>query len=188
MTLSANDGFRAKVLIGAFALVLSGAAAALAGPARVQTAEDGWTTYKSDEFGYSLYYPSAYFEPQGIAAEGEPKTFVSPDGKAKLVVSGADNDEGFTLADYRSTILDEFGGYDRLDYSPKGQTWFVLSGYREETIYYQKVLFSCNGRIINALSVTFPAAEKAFYEGLIEIMEDGFRPGRGVDAPARCTS
>jgi hypothetical protein len=168
MTLSANDGFRAKMLIGAFALILSGAAAALAGPARVQTAEDGWTTY--------------------IAAEGEPKTFVSPDGKAKLVVSGADNDEGFTLADYRKTILDEFGGYDRLDYSPKGQSWFVLSGYRDETIYYQKVLFSCNGRIINALSVTFPAAEKAFYEGLIEIIEDGFRPGRGVEAPARCTS
>ncbi len=64
----------------------------------------------------------------------------------------------------------------------------MLSGYREEAVYYQKVLFSCNGRIINALSVTFPAAEKAFYEGLIEIIEDGFRPGRGVEAPARCTS
>jgi hypothetical protein len=187
MKLFLTNGGRGAMLAAALALTLSGAAAALAAPRYAQKADDGWTTYKSDEFGYSLCYPSAYFEPQGIAAGGEPKTFLSPDGKAKLVVSGADNDEGFTLAGYRSTILNEFGGYDRLDYSPKGQTWFVLSGYRGNKIYYQKVMFSCNGRIINALSVTFPAAEKSFYEGLIEVMEDGFRPGRGADTPARCT-
>ena len=32
-----------------------------------------------------------------------------------------------------------------------GKSWFVLSGYRGETIYYQKVLFSCGDRIINIL-------------------------------------
>ena len=108
--------------------------------------------------------------------------------------SGAENDEGFTLAGDRSTILNEFGGYDRLDYSPKRQTWFVLSGYREN-IYYQKVRFCCNGRIINALRITFPAAEKSFREGLIDIMDDGFRawmhlpvarpdPGTPIGPPA----
>jgi hypothetical protein len=48
------------------------------------------------------------------------------------------------------------------------------------------VLFSCGDRIINIISITFPAADRAFYEGLIEVMEDNFRPGRGTDAPARC--
>jgi hypothetical protein len=55
----------------------------------------------------------------------------------------------------------------------------VLSGYRGDAIYYQKVMFSCGDRVINALSVTFPRAEKKFYEGLIEVMEDNFRPGSG---------
>jgi hypothetical protein len=55
----------------------------------------------------------------------------------------------------------------------------VLSGFRGENIYYQKVMFSCGGNVINALSVTFPRAEKPFYENLIEVMEDSFKPGSG---------
>ncbi len=178
----------ARALAATFAVFMAGSVAD--GPVHAKTytemPEDGWTTYKSDDFGYALYYPSAYFQPDAIAAGGEPKTFVSPDKKAKLVVSGVDNDDGFTLASYRSTLLGDFGGYDALDYSPKGQSWFVLSGYRGETIYYQKVMFSCGNRMINIFSVTFPIGEKAVYERLIEVMEDKFRPGRGADAPAGC--
>src|SRR5262245_53917844 len=102
MTLPIYGGFSARMLIWACAFILSGAATAIAGPRHVQTTADGWTTYKSDEFGYSLYYPSVYFEPQAIAEERGPKTFLSPDGKAKLVVSAAENDEGFTLTGYRA--------------------------------------------------------------------------------------
>jgi hypothetical protein len=179
---------RGKLLAAVCALVVSTAVAAGAMPRHAQVPDDGWVTFKSDEFGYSLYYPSTFFEPQAIAAAGEPKTFLSPDRKAKLVVSGVDNQEGISLARYRSALLDEFGGYDALDYSPTGKSWFVLSGYRGDTIYYQKVLFSCGDRIINLFSITFPAADRAFYEGLIEVMEDNFRPGHGTDAPARCRS
>jgi hypothetical protein len=173
---------------GAIALLafLSGAMAASAVPRHKEMTEDGWVAYKNDEFAYSLYYPSTFFEPQAIAAEGEIKTFLSPDKKAKIDVFGAVNDEGYTLASYRETVLNDFGGYDSLDYSPKGKTWFVLSGYRGETIYYQKVLFSCGGRIINAFSIRFPTADRAFYEPLIELMEDRFRPGRDGDAVDGC--
>jgi hypothetical protein len=168
------------------ALVLSGMVAASAAPRRQQMPEDGWTTYKNDELGYSFYFPSTFLEPQSIAAKSEAKTFLSPDKRAKVVVSAVENDEGFTLASYRSAILGEFGGYERLDYSPTGRTWFVLSGYRGENIYYQKVLFSCGNRVINVFSMTFPIADRAFYEGLVEIMEDNFRPGPGRDTPVVC--
>jgi hypothetical protein len=177
-----------QLLAAVCAIVVSTTVAAGAVSRHAQMPEDGWLAYKSGDFGYSLYYPSTFFEPQAIAAAGEPKAFLSPDRKAKLVVSGVDNREGISLARYRSTLLNEFGGYDALDYSPRGKSWFVLSGYRGETIYYQKVLFSCGNRIINIFSITFPTADRAFYEGLIEVMEDNFRPGRGADAPARCRS
>ena len=170
----------------ALAVVLSGLVAVSAAPKYQQMPADGWVTYVNDNLGYNFYYPSTFFEPQAIATDTQAKTFLSPDKRAKIVVSAVENDESFTLAGYRAAILGEFGGYEQLDYSPTGQTWFVLSGFRGENIYYQKVLFSCGGRIINVVSITFPIADRAFYEGLVEVMEDNFRPGTGRDTPAGC--
>jgi hypothetical protein len=124
----------------------------------------------------SWAYPSNVFSRQPPADNGDGQSFLTADGRAKLVVFGAANRENFTPSKYRETILREFGGYDQMDYSPTGKTWFVLSGFRGENIYYQKVMFSCGGSVINVLSVTFPRAEKKFYEGLVEVMEDNFKP------------
>jgi hypothetical protein len=143
------------------------------------SAAEQWSDYRNPRFGYTLSYPSSVFKPQPPSEKGDGQTFITADGRAKIVVYGTINDERFTPAEYRKTILKEFAGYDQIDYSPQGKTWFVLSGYRGDAIYYQKVMFSCGDRVINALSVTFPRAEKKFYEGLIEVMEDNFRPGSG---------
>lgn len=189
MNLRLSNMLRGTALAAAVAaLIISAVSPASAVQKPPQRPEDGWVTYKSDDFGYSLYYPSTFFEPQAIAAPSEPKTFLSPDKNAKIVVSGADNDEAISPSGYRAALLNDFGGYDALDYAPKGKSWFVLSGHRGKTIYYQKVMFSCGDRFINVFSVTFPTADRAFYEGIIEIMEDNFRPGRGPNAPARCRS
>jgi hypothetical protein len=181
-------GSRGTGLLAAiFALAFTATVAQAALDRHIEQPSDNWTTYVSDSFGYSLYYPAAFFEPQAIAQPGEPKTFLSFDKTAKLVVSGVVNDEGFTADTYRQTLLRDFSGYEMVEYMPRGKTWFVLSGTRAENTYYQKVLFSCAGRIINVLSITFPTAEKSFYEGLIEVIEDGFRPGAGGgSAPSRC--
>ena len=113
-------------------------------------------------------------------------TLISNDGKAKIVTFGALNSDGVTPAEYRKTLLTEFGGYDQLDYQPAGKSWFVLSGYRGETIYYQKVMFSCQNKVVNVFSINFPTAEKPYYERLVEIMEDNFKTGRGSATPAGC--
>jgi hypothetical protein len=181
-----NSRSGARLLAGIFGLALSTSIACAALDRHIEQPADNWTTYVSDEFGYSVYYPAAFFEPQAIAQGGEPKTFLSFDKTAKLVVSGVVNDEGFTADTYRTTLLRDFAGYEMVGYMPRGKTWFVLSGTRGETTYYQKVMFSCGNRIINIFSVTFPTAEKPFYSGLIEVMEDRFRPGVGGNAPTRC--
>jgi hypothetical protein len=186
MTLHFTRRWGARLFAAAFAFALSAAVADAALDRHIEQPSDGWTTYVSDEFGYSVYYPSAFFEPQAIAQGSEPKTFLSFDKTAKLVVSGVVNDEGFTADTYRTTLLRDFGGYEMVGYMPRGKTWFVLSGTRGENTYYQKVIFSCANRIINVFSVTFPTAEKSFYSGLIEVMEDRFRTGLGGNAPTRC--
>jgi hypothetical protein len=118
--------------------------------------------------------------------DGGSLTLLSTDGHAKIVVFGALNSENLSPREYRKTLLEEFGGYDKLDYQPVGKTWFVLSGYRGDNIYYQKVLFSCSNRVVNVFSVNFPTVEKPFYERLIEIMEDNFKTGRGESTPDGC--
>jgi hypothetical protein len=160
------------------------AATALATPPQVQAAE--WTDYRNEKFGYSLLYPADIFAPAPAqstqsarlpdhADEGG-RSFRSHDGRARLVVLATPNSD-FTPEEYRETILKEFKGYDRVTYGPKGKTWFVLSGFRDNDIYYQKVMFSCANKIINALSISFPAAEKPLYAPLVERMEDNFKPG-----------
>lgn len=119
-------------------------------------------------------------------ADGSSLTLLSQDGESKIVVFGALNEDGISPREYRKILLEEFGGYDKLDYQPIGKTWFVLSGYRGDTIYYQKVMFSCGNRVVNVFSINFPTAEKSFYERLVEIMEDNFRTGRGTDTPPDC--
>ena len=167
-------------------LALFGMAGASAAGKHTPTAEERWITYQNARFGYSFSYPAALFDAGQLPENGGGQTFNSKDGRAKIVVFGTQNGENFTPAEYRKVILQEFGGYDQMDYSPTGQTWFVLSGFRGDNIYYQKVMFSCGNKIINALSITFPTTEKAFYERLVEIIEDKFRPGRGADTPQGC--
>lgn len=166
--------------------LIAGIAGADAAPKHRQTAEEAWITYKNARFGYSIYYPSGLFTAGQPPENGGGMTFTSRDGRAKIVVFGVNNAEKLSVRDYRRVLLDEFGGYDKLDYSPIGQTWFVLSGYRGENIYYQKVMFSCAGGVISVLSMTFPTAEKPFYESLVELIEDNFKPGRGLDTPKGC--
>jgi hypothetical protein len=145
-----------------------------------------WSVYTNDRFGFRLVYPDRWFASQSESEDGDGSTFVSRDGRARLVVFGAHNAEGLSPQDYRTTLLDAFGGYDELTYSPVGRTWFVLSGYRGDDIYYQKVMFSCAGQIINVLSIRFPTSEKPVYAPIIEAIEDRFRPGMGLETPRGC--
>jgi hypothetical protein len=167
-------------------LVLTLFGAAAAAQKHRPTAEESWTTYRNARFGYDFYYPTALFDAGQLPENGGGQTFNSKDGRAKIVVFATQNGEKFTPTEYRKVILQEFGGYDKMDYSPTGQTWFVLSGFRGDNIYYQKVMFSCANQVINALSITFPTAEKPHYERLVEIIEDHFKPGRGDDTPDGC--
>ena len=187
MLLFCCGGRAHAVALGFLAIIIGAGVFAAAPEAQAQLAwkkaqaqsRQVWTNYQNPRFGFTLSYPSSVFTPQPPPESGDGQTFLTNDGRAKVVVYATANDERFSPQDYRTTILKDFGGYEHMDYSPTGKTWFVLSGYRGDTIYYQKVMFSCGNRVITALSVTFPRTEKPLYEGLIEVMEDRFRPGSG---------
>ena len=79
---------------------------------------------------------------------------------------------------FKRWLLANAGGYDELTYRPRGRSWFVLSGYRGNNIYYEKVMFSCAGGVVNVLAITYPTDERDLYDPVVEQMEDTFRPAR----------
>ena len=54
----------------------------------------------------------------------------------------------------------------------------MLSGYRGDRIYYEKVIYSCGGRVVNAMALSYLTAERALYDPIVERIEDTFRAGR----------
>jgi hypothetical protein len=138
-----------------------------------------WESYRSERFGYTLLFPADVFKPRGEPPHGDGFEFVSRDGGAKLKVFAAYNTDNMGLVEYRAAVLGNFESYDKMDYGPMGQSWFVLSGIRGDSIYYQKVLFSCGGRVINAFALTYPKQQKREYDDIVTGIEKNFRTSSG---------
>jgi hypothetical protein len=137
-----------------------------------------WASDKEPSFGYSFAYPAEIFRPLDNRDKPHFRYFASNSADAKFVVGAWENTKGQTPAEFRRWLVENVGGYDELTYSPHGRSWFVMSGHRGTSIYYEKVMFSCGGQLVNVLAVTYPANQRRFYDQIVENMEDGFRPGR----------
>ncbi len=151
-----------------------------------QTQNNYLESYENERFGFRLRYPAAMFKPDRPPEGGDGQTFITEDGQAKIVTYAALNVEKLTPQTYRKTLLAEYGGYDLLDYQPQSKTWFVLSGFRGEKIFYEKIMFSCGNRVINVLAISFPKAEKLQYERVVEQLENDFKTGKGIDTANIC--
>ncbi len=61
-----------------------------------------------------------------------------------------ENDSQSTLDDYRQQLLAENYTGAKIDYAPVKDKWFVLSGTRGDTHFYERVSFTCGGKLINS--------------------------------------
>ena len=147
----------------------AGVLAAMAAPlfALAQT-NLGWQTYVDPEFGMSISYPAGILPRQTESADGV--IFSGED--AILEVSGIEMPDVRTSTDLRRAISTA-PGYENVTYSPRGDRWLVLSGYRGSDIFYEK-FFVIDGTIVG-FSFQYPEAERRFYDPLVEAMEDSFR-------------
>ena len=162
-----------RSIFWAFAALFLATSAGLARPAD----EFGWTVYRNERFGLQMRYPAQVFSSQRTSDARDGDLFATPDGSAKLLIGAFENTEGFSPAAYQQFIARESYPGLRADYAPVGQTWTVLSGTRGETMVYEKVMFSCAGRVINSFALVYPIAERRLYDPIVEAIEDSFRPG-----------
>ena len=151
-------------------MVLVGAALAVALPAAADASR--WASHTDPGIGSRYSYP--------LEGDGKPyfHYFASPSSDAKFLVGGWNNTRAQSPEGLKRWLIENVGGYDETTYRPRGRSWFVLSGYRGDSIYYEKVMFSCGGSLVNVFAITYPVDQRNLYDAIVERMEDSFRPGR----------
>ena len=135
---------------------------------------NGLATYRNERHGFTVSYPATRFIALPVATE-DARLFVTNDDKARLLVGTLQNTDGRSLADYRAFLLRESYPGATIDYAPvRGDSWFVLSGIRNGTAFYQRVVpvAAAQG---SSWAMLFPATEKATYEPIIEQVHRSYR-------------
>lgn len=141
-------------------------------------------TYINEKYGFTLSLPADIFTP------GEPRNpdqgglWNSRDGQARLIAVATANESGDTLSSYRSFVMQQSYKSAIFDYTPVRDTWFVLSGKKDDRIFYERITFACGGRYIYGWQLEYPAAEKKLYDRVVEQIHRSFKPGRGENG--RC--
>jgi len=138
-----------------------------------------WSTIENERFGFLLAYPGSIFAPREGASPEEGTVLVSRDGSARLAVATFENEGEATLEEYRDQILSENYSGATIDYAPVKKKWFVVSGTRGEMHFYERVSFTCGGKLINSWALLYPAAERRLYDRVVEAIAESYTPGAG---------
>jgi hypothetical protein len=152
-------------------LTIATSGAALAD--RFEPVGGGWELYVNERFGTSLTFPASIFTPDEPPANGDGRKMHSSD--ATLEVYTWHNVDGETAGSLKNRLLGS-DGYTDVTYSPSGQSWLVLSGYRGDNIFYEKYFFQND--MVSGFGMEFPEAAKPRYAPIVERIEDSFEAGR----------
>ena len=157
-------------------VVLGLSSAAIAGPKL-----DDWATLKNERHGFTIAYPVDVFEQKTEPTTDEGRVLQSKDGKAKLLIGAFENGENSSLDDYRQFLLDNQWAGAAIDYSAVRKKWFVLSGIKDDQIFYERVSFTCGGKLINSWAMVYPTAERKVYDRVLEAIAKTYLPGAGKE-------
>ena len=151
----------------------------VAGPVVARPRVDSWATVINERHGFAIAYPVDVFEQKEAPKTDEGGVFISKDGKAKLLVGAFENAEHQSLEDYRQFLIsDQYAGA-KIDYAPVKDRWFVLSGERNDETFYERVSFTCGGKLINSWAMLYPTSERKTYDRVVEAVARTYTPGAG---------
>jgi hypothetical protein len=133
---------------------------------------NGWETYINDRFGMRFDIP-ADFKPAPSPENGDGRSFEK--GEASIYIFASHNTQGDTPKSFKKQLIGS-KGYEEVTYSPSGDTWLVVSGFRGVRIFYEKYFF--HDGVISAFGMDFPKDAKPLYAPVIERIENSFKAGR----------
>jgi hypothetical protein len=163
---------------------MSSRAPALAVAPQTTDRQEAWSAYQNTRFGFSLKYPAHVFAPVAGEQDGE-VLFVSHDGRARLRVSGRPFSRAIALPVYRRRLIEQRYGGAAFERTPLHKTWFALSGSLGDKKFYERVVCSCDGRALHTWQLTYPPAERALYEPIVDEIRRSYRR-EGEDEEGHC--
>ncbi len=144
-------------------------------------AQERWATYKNARFGTTADYPAHLFtlrDPPPENADGQ--GFRTADGRAQLLIYGAHNAEADTPQSYVEKYVDLEGAIVSL--KRVTARFYVLSGTRDSNIFYDRCNFPAQREgVIDCLTITYPAADKAAWDATVTRLSRSLRSGRGIE-------
>jgi hypothetical protein len=161
------------------AVVLAAGVLCGAVPVLAQSVTQGWSTYRNARFGFRLSYPGGLFIASETPNRDSGALWQSVDGAARLLATATPNETAETIETYKDFVMRESYADAKFDYTPTKDTWFVLSGQKGDTIFYERITFVCDGRYIYGWQVNYPASQRRKYDAIVEAIHRSYKPGNG---------
>jgi hypothetical protein len=144
--------------------------------------EDGeYRLYRNARAGYSLSYPSNLLAPQAESVDGTSRRFVSRDGRALLVATAA---TGRSAADLGELFERQSRGASAdspmrvVTYRVRRDDWFVVSGYEQSRIWYEKTIAA--GGTLASFRLEYDEAQRKIYDPVAAAVSKSFAIGDGA--------
>ncbi len=129
-----------------------------------------WLIYNNARYGTSADIPANGFSAEPSAQNGDGQTWVSADGRGRILVFGELVVTSATLPAYRQQIL-SYARSDGVDivYNVAKKNWFVYSGFIGNDIVYEKVLVArgCDPMLAHHVYLKYPISQKKRYDSIV---------------------
>lgn len=142
-----------------------------------------WATLHNERHGFLIAYPVEVFAQRSDPVTDEGRVLYSPDGQAKLLVGAFANEDGTSLRAYRDYLMHEQYRGAEIEYAPVHKRWFVISGTIGDHEFYERVSFTCGGRLINSWAMIYPVHprdQNRFYDRVVAAIARTYSPGAGA--------
>lgn len=136
-----------------------------------------WARHTNDRFGASAEIPTS-FRMEPPPENGDGFAFVSPDGRARITVSGGYMVASGGLAafsEYKDDLL-RYAADDGVEitYRAGGRDWLAYSGLKGSTIVYSKSIAGCPD-VVNSIHMEYPESERSTYDPIAARVSNSLR-------------
>lgn len=129
-------------------------------------------TYRNARFGTVATFPSeAFAEALPEPTNGDGRAWRSPNGAELFIYARANQGRETPASIVRDRAKD-----DEVTYRKAGDTWVVVSGYRDGKIFYERYIF--RGDVIHSVAIRYPPSQRRTYDKLVGPIAKSLRANR----------
>jgi hypothetical protein len=141
--------------------------------APLQGHAETWAQYRDSTSDCQLEYPDALFTQEPLDLEEDIQRFSGPNEQTYFRVRAVDNQDRLTPAEIKARyVRSDIPG--EVVYERTRPDFLVLSGYRDDSIFYTKIAVSADERMVCILEITYPRQAKREFDDVVTRMSRSF--------------